>query len=167
MKNMFSIKGIVLIILMFVLMSLVVYAVDPGTDGDPLISLSYLEEALDELKSGFESKITALEKKINALEKEDSSKEDDVTSENTKSSGFRIVNLKKGETLSLGESAEIILRTGSATVVGGKAGGLSDVTSGKDVPDGAKVELNHLLITPRNDGRGIKVSENSAVMVKE
>ena len=167
MKNMFSIKGIVLVVLVVVLMSLVVYAVDPGTDGDPLISLSYLEEKLDELKSGLESKITALEKKVNNLEKEDSSNDDKETEATVKSSGFKVVNLKAGETLSLGESAEIILRTGSATVVGGTGGGLSDVTVGKDVPDGGKVELNHLLITPRNDGRGIKVFENSAVMVKE
>ena len=103
----------------------------------------------------------------NSLEKEDSSSDDKETEVTVKSSGFKVVNLKAGEILSLGESAEIILRTGSATVVGGTGGGLSDVTAGKDVPDGGKVELNHLLITPRDDGRGIKVSENSAVMVKE
>ena len=167
MKNMFSIKRIVLVVLAVVLTSLVVYAVDPGADDDPLISLSYLEEKLDELKSGLESKITALEKKMDNLEKDNDSSNDGDETVTTQSSGFKVVNLKAGETLSLGESAEIILRTGSATVVGGTGGGLSDVTVGKDVPDGGKVELNHLLITPRNDGRGIKVSENSAVMVKE
>ena len=167
MKNMFSIKGIVLVVLVVVLMSLVVYAVDPGTNDDPLISLSYLEEAIDELKDSLESKITELEKKVNNLEKNNDSSEDKEDNVTVKSNGFKVVNLKAGETLSLGESAEIILRTGSATVVGGTGGGLSDVTAGKDIPDGGKVELNHLLITPRNDGRGIKVSVNSAVMVKE
>lgn len=167
MKNMFSIKGIVLVVLVVVLMSLVVYAVDPGTNDDPLISLSYLEDAIDELKDSLESKITALEKKINNLEKNNTSSDSQDKEVVVKSSGFKVVNLKAGEVLSLGESAEIILRTGSATVVGGKAGGLSDVTAGKDIPDGGKIELNHLLITPRDDGRGIKVSQNSAVMVKE
>ena len=46
------------------------------------------------------------------------------------------------------------------------ANGVSDLTSGIDLMTGMQVETNHLLLVPRDDGRGILVSTEAWVMVR-
>lgn len=126
---------------------------EPGTAEDPLISLSYLEEKLDEIKDYIDSKI-----------KETSTSPGTGTSIDA---GLVVVELFNGQLL-IGEAgSEIILRSGSATAVTSPLGGLSDVTSGVDIGEGKSIPPNHLLIIPRSDGRGIFVTKNSTfVMVR-
>jgi len=77
-----------------------------------------------------------------------------------------IVYLKKFQSLILNAGTEVIVRTGKSSIIAGPDG-LSDVTSGQDLKTGVTVPLNHLLITPRSDGRGIKaISDTVIVMVR-
>lgn len=79
---------------------------------------------------------------------------------------FKVVALSGGETLMCDAGAELILRMGSAEVVATAKGGLADVTDGADLPDGSYVPLNHQLVVPLSDGRGIYANEYVLVMVK-
>jgi len=80
--------------------------------------------------------------------------------------GLRIVVLEPGQVLECAAGTEIILRTGQAVAVGSEAGGLSDVTEGRDVADGERISANHLLIVPRADGRGLRAVTRVIVMVR-
>lgn len=82
---------------------------------------------------------------------------------------FTVVEVVKGQKLICGASAEVILRSGSATVVAGVNGdGLADLTDGNDLKAGDSVPAQHHLLIARDDGRGLFVtSEGTAyIMVK-
>ena len=79
---------------------------------------------------------------------------------------FSAVQLAEGQRLIGGESAEIILRSGEASAIDNGENGIADLTSGADLITGSKVELNHLLIVPRDDGRGITALTEVWVMVR-
>lgn len=86
-----------------------------------------------------------------------------------KGSVFEVLELKKGKILTLGASAEIILRGGKATAIASANGGLSDLTAGTgvDIKTGQAIPLNHLILISRDDGRGLKVTSDQAwVMVR-
>ncbi|MCL2364538.1 MAG: hypothetical protein FWC71_07745 [Defluviitaleaceae bacterium] len=79
---------------------------------------------------------------------------------------FVSLNLTYGQRLFLENGTEVILRTGTATVISGPEG-LVDMTQGLNVSNGASISRNHLLITPRTDGRGLRfTSQSNWVMVR-
>jgi len=78
---------------------------------------------------------------------------------------WRIVNLEPGQRLIAQAGAEIILRAGKACVIASPAGGLADVTAGRDVGQGALV-ANHLLVVPRSDGRGVEALTRTVLMAR-
>ena len=71
-----------------------------------------------------------------------------------------------GQTIIGGEGTEIILRSGAATGYMAGQNGISDVTAGVEIYGGYPIYTNHLLIIPREDGRGVKLSENSWFLIK-
>lgn len=77
-----------------------------------------------------------------------------------------VVDLAPGEVLRGYAGTEIILRAGKATVVDSELGGLCDCTQGVDLGRSQEVPGNHLLIVPRDDGRGIKAKSQVVVMVR-
>ncbi|QHI71269.1 hypothetical protein [Aminipila terrae] len=76
------------------------------------------------------------------------------------------ISLTAGQKLIGGEGAEIILRSGEATAIDNGANGVSDLTVGTDLMTGSQVATNHLLLVPRNDGRGITALTDIWVMVR-
>lgn len=74
--------------------------------------------------------------------------------------------IPQGKSLIGGEGTEIILRSGKATAVATGVNGVTDITGAKDLKNGEAVTLEHLLIVPRDDGRGIKASVDSYVLVR-
>ena len=79
---------------------------------------------------------------------------------------FVVVKVDAGKSLIGSASAEIILRSGTATAIAGASGGVSDLTGGTDLSTGTDVSKNHLLIIPADDGRGIRCTTTCYVMVK-
>lgn len=79
---------------------------------------------------------------------------------------YETISLEAGQKLIGGLGTEIIVRSGEATAIDNGANGISDVTGGKDLMTGTQVELNHLLLTPRDDGRGIYAQTIIWVMVR-
>jgi len=80
--------------------------------------------------------------------------------------GLVVIELHAGQMLEGMGGTEIIVRSGQVTATSSPLGGLSNVTAGKDMVQGERVPLNHLLIVPRSDGRGIVAQTRAFVMVR-
>jgi hypothetical protein len=68
---------------------------------------------------------------------------------------MQIITLRAGEAVYASEGSEIILRAGELAVITEGVGGISDLTAGVDLLDGALIQTNHLMLVPRDDGRGV------------
>jgi hypothetical protein len=79
---------------------------------------------------------------------------------------FLPVEVAAGQKLIGGAGAEIILRSGEAVIISGESNGVSDLTGGLDLLAGAPVQPNHLLLVPRDDGRGLAAHSGLWVMVR-
>ena len=76
---------------------------------------------------------------------------------------YDVVYLTKGQTI-VG-SSEFILRSGSAISTCPGINGVTDITDGVDLTDGMEIPWNHLLLVPRDDGRGITVTSVEAYIM--
>ena len=152
MKNLGRILWITIIIVLMV--SAVTFATTftPGSDQDPVVTLSYVKSQIDELRAYIDLK-------------NNNTGSTQIETDN-KAVTYEIINLKSGEKLIGKESTEIILRSGEATSIDNGANGISDITDGKDLRSGDIVIANHLLLVPRDDGRGITAVTEIYVMVK-
>jgi len=68
---------------------------------------------------------------------------------------WEVVSLAAGEAVYASAGSEIILRAGFMQILAGEIGGVADLTAGRDLAHGAEVASNHLLLVPRDDGRGV------------
>ncbi|ADL08443.1 hypothetical protein [Thermosediminibacter oceani] len=114
---------------------------EPGSESDPLVTKSYVDKLFSNIQQS-------------------------INSGTGGSVSPEIVNLSPGQQLVGDMGTEIILRSGQAVIVDGAGGGLADVTAGKDIKKDEIVPANHLLIVPRDDGRGITAKSNVVVMVR-
>ena len=78
---------------------------------------------------------------------------------------FEAVFAENGKVLIADSGTEMILRSGKAVAVSGM-NGMVNVTAGTDIVNGMEIPLNHLLIVPASDGRGMRFAMDSWVMVK-
>lgn len=120
-------------------------APEPGTEQDPLVTRSYVDDKLQALadKGYVDQLVTARVQPLN----------------------LQVVELPTGKQLVAEGGTEIVVRAGRATVVGSNLGGLADVTVGRDLAKG-EAPLNHLLVVPRSDGRGLKAITDCVVLVR-
>ena len=138
---------------------------------DPLVSLSYVEKITAEQNA----KIADLTTRLTALETENASLKTTVASQNTTidelrktvsdvTGGYEVVNLKKGDKLFADTVCELILRSGTASVIAPGANG----TAAADLVNSDIVPAQHSLMIPRGgDGRGILVtSDEIYIMVR-
>ncbi len=122
---------------------------EPGTEDDPLISKSYIEnQVIPRLEQYIESRIA------------------EIRAGGSNVDSFKVVEATKGQEIICLAGAELILRMGKATIIATEKGGLADTTAGYDLANGTEMPSNHLLIVPVGDGRGIKATENIIVMIK-
>jgi len=78
---------------------------------------------------------------------------------------FDAVHVPAGRTVILEGGTEVVLRSGTGRVVAGP-NGLLDVTAGRDIGNGEDVSMNHKLIAPLTDGRGITFTTDSWIMIR-
>ncbi|GKX30439.1 hypothetical protein SH1V18_29190 [Vallitalea longa] len=152
-------------------------SVDPGTIDDPLVTKSYVDDRLEEIlgkagQQGTSSKSNNDKTEIDyeqiylELNKYIDSKLEEVN-DLKDSSKYEVVELEIGQDLICSDSTEVILRSGTAKIIGNDTGdGISDITIGIDLSDGVLVPKNHLLIVPRDDERGLKAESKCFVMVR-
>lgn len=79
---------------------------------------------------------------------------------------FNVYEIKSGERVFMGAGAEMVIRTGKALAIKGELGGVVDLIDGVDMDAGSNVQLNHLLVASRDDGRGVRFSADSFVLIK-
>ncbi len=130
---------------------------EPGTQTDPLVTLSYVDKRVQELNTSMENKIDALEKEL-ASQKPATQSADRAI--------FEIINAKKGTMIYLGASSEFILRSGEANAIASSAGGLSNLTQGNDIAHNVSIPKNNFILIPQNDGRGVAITEDAWVMIR-
>lgn len=118
---------------------------EPGSESDPLVTLSYVNKNIDQIKAYVDEKLQSKSSSSYALE---------------------IVELNKGQFLIAKAGTEIILRGGKATAIVSDLGGLQDITEGVDIGQGAAIPAYHLLLVPRDDGRGVYCTSNAIFMVR-
>lgn len=161
----------------------------PGDTSDPLVSKTYVDGQINQLKtlinnlsgtSGVSGTATLNQSEKDAMVAEVLAYIETVYGEslrNTQAGAvqpvqssseeavFTVVHAYKGQTLMGQSSTEIILRGGTATAVTG-VNGLCDITGGADVMNGMNIKTNHLLIVPVGDGRGMTFTSDAYLMIK-
>ncbi len=132
-----------------------VFAAEPGTEGDPVVTLSYItEKVIPDIYAYIDSKI--------------SGKIDGVASSGVASDAavFSVVEVPSGREVICNAGCEIILRSGKAKVIATAKGGIADATAGCDLPNGSEAPSNHLMIVPVDDGRGVYADTDCILMIK-
>ena len=144
----------------------IIAASSVGTQDDPLVALSYLNETAKGsfLKAANES----VEKRASSLETKLGSKIDELESEldgKTASGGvsesdiFAVVTLSKGQTVTCSVGCELMLRIGTAEANGEDYPALVDTTTATSLASGTAMEVNHMyMVTIR--GCGVKATDS-------
>lgn len=147
-------KIIIFTLILAIALTAVIYAA-PGDSNDPIVVLSYLNDRIKALISDYKlDEMENLQKKVDNL----------ISSGG--SAALEVVEIYAGEKLIAGAGTELILRGGKAFVIGSEKGGISNVTIGKDFVSGMEFVANHLMIVPRDDGRGAYTNDYAIFMVR-
>lgn len=179
---------VVLLAVILVLSAVIISAADgvaPGSEQDPIVTQSYVEQKAEQIKYYIDTLIeksnnvdAVQDQEIAKLKAELELKSQEIAklTEAAQNSGsvssggaarFEVVEMKKNQILVAGEGAEIIPRSGKFSSVYGENGGLSDITSAKDMKNGEAIAMNHMLIASRGDGRGVKaLADKSFLIIK-
>lgn len=143
-------------------------ATTAGSESDPLVTLSYLEETVvprmrEELGGALDEKAAEIGEKLAG------SAGGAQLSEGSKVDGdlrFSVVSLSSGQTLSCSVGTEIMLRIGTAVSFGSSNPRLIDETSGASVSQaGVELAKDHMYIVTIK-GNGIKATSNVKVLVR-
>ncbi|WP_053955323.1 hypothetical protein [Inediibacterium massiliense] len=130
---------------------------DPGSQEDPVVTKSYVETRNQQLKEYIDEKIQQV---LNI-------KNDTNSGIVSASSSFEVIEVQKGQKVIAGEGTEMVLRSGQAKAIATSSGGIADLTIGKDLKSGESIPLQHLLLFPRDDGRGIEILwDKTFILVK-
>lgn len=132
-KNRWYLRALALMLVSTAASVTVSAAAEAGSQGDPLVTLSYLNET-------YLPKILA-----------------QVGGTGSAASSFTVVALSNGQTLSLGVGGEVMLRVGSAVCGATGAPGLIDETTAGSIDNGGALVKNHLYMSTI-DGRTVKAT---------
>nr|WP_317359874.1 hypothetical protein [uncultured Tyzzerella sp.] len=130
-----------------------------GSSEDPLVAKSYVDD-----------KINQVLEIINTTVGSDNNTSNNNSSNNTNvqisGNSFKPVLVEVGQTIYGKEGTELILRSGKGSAVVPGAEGIANLTNGLEIKNKNTINKNHLIIIPRDDGRGVKVSEKAWFLVK-
>lgn len=144
---------IVLVLSLILLTGVNIISIGAEGEDDPLVTLSYVEKRIDDIRDYIKNELEAVEPAT------------------AKAASYTIVGpedgANEGATIYFTqESTEFILRGGQASAIASKNGGLADLTQGVDLQTGDTVPTNHQILIARDDGRGIKLLQDSWLMIK-
>lgn len=129
-----------------------------GTQGDPLVTLSYLN---DTFTGQIMDKVDGLIAQRN-LQLGQGSGAPALPSGT--SSGFAVVTLEPGQSLYGEAGCEVLLRSGEAACAASAPPGLVDATSGGSLAGGAPLEKNHLYLM--TDSRTLTSDPGAVLLVR-
>lgn len=150
-----------------------------GSQGDPLVTLSYLNEVflpelLGKVDEQLDERADALSEQLSAQVEEDidrlAEKYGAQTSEEGAASGtvdsFTVVTMTSGQTLYGEIGCEVLLRVGSATVVSPSSPGLIDLTSATTLDSGKALTKNHLYMMTISERGVTATAATTKVLVR-
>lgn len=145
--------------------ALAVFASDAGSESDPLVTKSYVDSKLglqitDEQKKEITDGI--LEEILPMIQ---SSAQTSTEAQANDSSRYVPVFVENGKIILGGEGTELILRSGKGQAYIEGVDGLVNTTTGQNVKKG-NITANNVMIVPRDDGRGIRVTEDAWFLVR-
>lgn len=111
---------------------------EPGTINDPLVTKSYVDQKIAEIENN----------------------------SGNQNNTYEVVFVPAGKVILGKQGTEIILRSGVAKAIDSVGGGLQDMTDGVDVIVGETIKKYHLMIIPREDGRGMIAETDCTLMVR-
>ena len=128
-----------------------------GTEDDPLVTLSYLDEVFtarvtEQFRQELDEKETALRE---ALEERVSALEAQAPGAGQPGGDYAVETLSDGQTLIAQRGTELLLRVGEAVVTAGDEPGLVDTSTAGNLADGGSLVKNHLYMVTIN-GNGIR-----------
>ncbi|MCL2874620.1 MAG: hypothetical protein FWE29_06810 [Defluviitaleaceae bacterium] len=131
----------------------------PGSAGDPVVTRSYVDNQINQLReliSGTNGGSLSSQARDEIVS--------EVLNQVAQLSGATYVPVQafEGDVIVGLEGTEIILRSGSAVAVVPGGNGITNVTTGRELLNNAAVERDNLLIIPRHDGRGVRVTAEEA-----
>ncbi len=152
MKKRSWLAPLLVVVMIFGAMNMTVsVAAEPGSDQDPLVTLSYLNDTfLNTVLEKVDQKIAARNTEI---VKQLGGQASGVESANT----FSVVTLTQGQILTGDIGCEVMLRVGTAVCVSPSAPGLIDETSAGTLNNGGALEKNHLYMMTI-EGRGVQAT---------
>ena len=158
-----------------VLAAFVASAAEAGSQGDPLVTLSYLNDTfLGQLLGKVDSKIgeqnqtirQELEQRIDQAEQEILGQVTGTGTVSGTTASYHEVTLSDGQTLYGSAGCEVMLRSGSASCVseGKSTPGLVDISGGGTINHGSALKENHLYTMTAD--RGVKASGAVTLLVR-
>ena len=147
-KNRWFLRAVVLLALSGSLSTTVSLAAEAGSEGDPLVTLSYLNDTfLDTILTKVDQKIAARNSQI--------AQELGGQSASGTALTFTVVTLSKGQVLTGDIGCEVMLRVGTASCVSPSSPGLIDESSASTLNNGGALVQNHLYMMTI-EGRGVQ-----------
>ena len=159
------------------LLGVAALAADAGSQQDPLVTLSYLNDTyIPALLSRVDEKISQrdgalaqkLAEQIRQMEEDLAAKYGAGSSSAASGTAavYTVVTLTKGQVLTGEVGCEVMLRIGKASCVSESTPGLVDMTAGTTINGGANLETNHMYMMTI-EGRGVKaLSDTVKVLVR-
>ena len=140
----------------------------PGSEDDPLVTVSWVQATISQALQEEQNQRQLLEERLQKLETGEVKRPlpAEPVDPSVPAPVFEIVNVASGEKLLTGAGTEIILRSGRAKVLAGPGGGLSDLTAGCNLSTGHQVKSDHLLLSARDDGRGVVLESQAILLVR-
>ncbi len=120
-----------------------------GTQDDPLVSKSYVDDKINQVLEIVNGGSVSVDGTIAPA-----------------GGSYQPVYASVGQVVLGGEGTEMILRSGKANIYIEGVDGLVDATTGKNLTTGDVATSNHIMIVPRDDGRGVKVTEAAWFLIK-
>lgn len=152
-KNRWVLRLVSLLAISCVLSTTVSLAAEAGSTGDPLVTLSYLNETfLGNILFAVDQKIAARNSQI--VQQLGGSVSTGGTST---ASTFTVVTLSNGQILTGQIGCEVMLRVGSAVCVAPSSPGLIDETTAGTLNNGGALVQNHLYMMTI-EGRGVQAT---------
>ena len=141
-----------------------------GTQADPLVSLSYLNQQatpsiLAQVDTRLSQREAALKAQLDQVADEYVKEVEGKGGGSGTSQSYQVVTLSAGQKLVAGDSCEILLRSGTAVCVSDSAPGLVDMTAGTTLAGGGALTANHLYLATI-EGRGVKASTAVTLLVR-
>ncbi len=146
-KDRWLLRSVVLLALSALLMTTCSLAAEAGSSGDPLVTLSYLNETF------FNDIMARVDQKI--------AQRTGQAVPGSSSASFTVVTLSQGQTLTGDIGCEVMLRIGSAVCVSPSDPGLIDETTAETLSNGGALAQNHLYMMTI-EGRGVRASSATA-----